>query len=286
MCRFALYLGAEIPVSSLITEPANSIIHQSFHSHARSEPLNADGFGIAWYPDTTLENPALFKSTTPAWSNRNLREIARVTRTRCLLAHVRAATAGLPVIELNCHPFASGRLTFMHNGDLGGFQRLRRRLLASLSDEAFASIAGSTDSEHIFAMLLDRLQELDDDDDPTERLAHALEATIRSVEALRQQTAPERPALLNLVACDGERAVVSRYASDGVPANSLYFNTGHTYMCDRGLCHMRHEDAAPSAAIVASEPLDEDERWTRVQPGHMVLVTPDLQVSTRPIELE
>ena len=29
MCRFALYLGQPILVSSLVTEPTNSIIHQS-----------------------------------------------------------------------------------------------------------------------------------------------------------------------------------------------------------------------------------------------------------------
>jgi len=285
MCRFAVYLGAEIRASSLITEPVNSIIHQSFHSHERSEPLNGDGFGMAWYTPAPDEDPAVFKSTTPAWSNRNLREIARVIRTRCLLAHVRAATPGLAVTDLNCHPFASGRLTFMHNGDLGGFQALRRRLLAGLSDEAFASIDGSTDSEHVFAILLDRLRALKDDGDPTERLARALEATIETVETLRREVAPDRPALLNLVVCDGERAVVTRYASDHVAANSLYFSTGRMYVCDRGLCHMQDEGAAHSAVIVASEPLDESDRWSRVQPGHVVLVTPELRVSTRPIEL-
>lgn len=283
MCRFAVYIGAEIQISSLITEPANSIIHQSFHSHERSEPLNGDGFGLAWYPPEDEERPALFKSTTPAWSNRNLREIARVTRTRCLLAHVRAASPGSPVTELNCHPFASGRLTFMHNGDLGGFRDLRRRLLADLSPEAFASIEGSTDSEHMFAVFLDRLR-AQDGGDRTERLAAALEETIRHVEALRREVAPDQPSLLNLVACDGKRAAVTRYTSGHEPASSLYFNTGRTYTCDQGLCHMVDDGAAPSAVIVASEPLDEDDRWTRVEPGHVVLVTPELKVSTRPME--
>jgi len=285
MCRFAVYLGEEIRLSTLITEPANSIIHQSFHSHDRSEPLNGDGFGMAWYPPALDEDPAVFKSMTPAWSNRNLREIARVTRTRCLLAHVRAATPGLPVTALNCHPFASGRLTFMHNGDLGGFQALRRRLLAGLSDEAFASIDGSTDSEHMFAILLDRLRALEDGGDPTERLARALEATIESVETLRREMAPDRPALLNLVACDGERAVVTRWSSGHVPANSLYFSSGRMYVCDRGFCRMEDEGAAHTAVIIASEPLDEGDRWTGVEPGHILLVTPELKVSTRPIEL-
>ena len=96
---------------------------------------------------------------------------------------------------------------------------------------------------------------------------------------------PDRPALLNLVACEGERAVVTRYTSGQEPANSLYFNTGRMYTCDQGFCRMEDEGDAPSAVIVASEPLDEDDRWTRVEPGHVVLVTPELKISTRAIEV-
>ncbi len=42
MCRFAVYLGEEITISSLVTEPSYSILHQSFYSHEREEPLNGD----------------------------------------------------------------------------------------------------------------------------------------------------------------------------------------------------------------------------------------------------
>lgn len=285
MCRFAVYLGAEIRVSSLITEPVNSIIHQSFHSHEREEPLNGDGFGIAWYPPADHEEPAIFKSTTPAWSNRNLREVARVTSTDCVLAHVRAATPGLPVIDLNCHPFADGQLTFMHNGFLGGFSSLKRKLQAGLTDDAFASIEGSTDSEHIFAVLLDQLRAIPEDGDPTERLARGLEASIAAVETLRRELTPDAPSRLNLVACDGERAVVTRFASEGEPSNTLYFSSGRSYVCEDGICRMDDKPAARSAVIVASEPLDEGDHWTRVEPGHVVLVTPELDVSTRPMAL-
>lgn len=48
MCRFTAYLGPGILVSSLVTEPHHSIIHQSYHAKERIEPLNEDGFGIGW----------------------------------------------------------------------------------------------------------------------------------------------------------------------------------------------------------------------------------------------
>ena len=110
MCRFALYLGSPIRVSSLITEPINSIIHQSYYSREREEPLNGDGFGFAWYVPEITNEPALFRDVSPAWSNANLRHLARVTRTPCLFAHVRAASPGFPVSHLNCHPFSGDRL--------------------------------------------------------------------------------------------------------------------------------------------------------------------------------
>ena len=284
MCRFVLYLGAEVQISSLITEPVNSIIHQSFHSHERSEPLNGDGFGLTWYPAPEQEPPASFKATTPAWSNQNLKEIARATRARCLLAHVRAATPGLPVMELNCHPFVAGRLAFMHNGTWGGFPRIRQRLLGDLSANAFNSIGGSTDSEHIFAVLLDEFAASDEAMDPTDRLARALERTIARVEALRLEVAPDEPSLLNLAVSDGQRAVVTRYTSGHLKANSLYFNTGRTFTGDQGLCRMADEGRSHSAVMIASEPLDDDPRWTPVAPGHALCVTPGLKVSSRPID--
>ena len=71
-------------MSSLITEPENSLIHQSFDSREREEPLNGDGFGVAWYPQDGHRDAALFRSITPAWSNQNLRHIARAVKSGCV----------------------------------------------------------------------------------------------------------------------------------------------------------------------------------------------------------
>ena len=39
------------------------------------------------------------------------------------------------------------RYTFMHNGGIPGFGRMKRQLLALLGDEAYQTIEGTTDSE-------------------------------------------------------------------------------------------------------------------------------------------
>lgn len=278
MCRFALYLGDEIRISSLITEPVNSIIHQSYHSHEREEPLNGDGFGIAWYVDGRDE-PAVFKDITPAWNNLNLLNLAAVTKTTCLLAHVRAATPGLPVQQLNCHPFSSGNLSFMHNGSVAGFQIIKRSLLDSLSDDVFTSLQGSTDSEHVFGLILDYVRSAEND--PLSAMTGAIRFAIARTEELRQDADIEEPSLLNLALSDGKRAVVSRFVSDHSKlANTLYVHSGCSYVCHGGVCHMTPAtDKNQHAVIVASEPLSEDEGWTPVAPNHLVIIDEKLRVT-------
>ena len=272
MCRFVLYLGSEITVSSLITEPSHSLIHQSFMSREREEPLNGDGFGVAWYVPDLAPEPATFHDISPAWNNQNLLSLARVVKSPCIMAHVRAASGGLPVTQLNCHPFVWHSLAFMHNGDLGGFHRVRRRLVERLSDEAYSWIRGSTDSEHIFALLIDHYRRLESRP-PLERLEGALRATLVSLEELVQEAGVTEGATLNLAVTNGACAVVSRVSTLGETPNSLYVNEGYAYTCVDGVCMMNRGPRA--AVLVASEPLSEDEGWKQVPGNHMVLIGED-----------
>lgn len=287
MCRFVLYLGEQISLGSLLTEPTNSIIHQSFHSHEREEPLNGDGFGVAWYePEGGI--PAVFKEISPAWNSLNLHNLARVTRSSCVLAHVRAASPGLPVIQLNCHPFSAGVLTFMHNGTLGGFRHLKRPLQQSLREETYLDIHGSTDTEHLFALIRESFDAASEEAGPTRRLASALVSGIRRAEDLRKELGIDEPSLLNLVLCDGKRAVATRYVSDpAMASNSLYLHQGQRYQCENGLCRMQPADSSSTstAVIVASEPLSQDNGWQAVPENHLVSIDESLHIESVPIEL-
>ena len=284
MCRFALYLGSPILVSSLITDPSNSIIHQSFHSHERKEPLNGDGFGLAWYVPEISDEPSLFKDLSPAWNNANLLQLARVTRTPCLLAHVRAASPGLSVSRLNCHPFARGPFAFMHNGTVGGFRSIARILKSALSDDVYHWIQGSTDSELVFAIFLDHYERSTTENSP-ERIIDALTSTIARVEAVCRDEGVKEPSSLNLAVTDGKCAVVSRYISrEPDKANSLYVHSGSRYECEGGICRMTPAlDEANRAVIVASEPLSDDPGWQPIAPNHFTVIHEDLHVEQRPI---
>src|SRR5690606_4317909 len=112
---------------------------------------NGDGFGIAWYDEQP--EPGLYRDILPAWSDPNLRSLARQVRSGLFLAHVRAST-GTATNRSNCHPFAVGRWSFMHNGQIAGYARLRRRLDMLLPEELYAHRLGTTDSEVMFLLAL------------------------------------------------------------------------------------------------------------------------------------
>lgn len=290
MCRFALYLGEEITVSALTTEPEHSIIHQSVHSLEGDEPLNGDGFGIGWYVPDLTDRPAIFKCVTPAWNDLNLMNLAPVTRSRCILAHVRAATPGLAVTQLNCHPFSWGPFSFMHNGRIEGFSRVKRHIQTRLSDEAYGNIAGSTDSEHIFGLFSDHYCRLSSNgaSDRVEAMYSALLAAIADVEDLRGKLEIEKPAKLNMALADGKCAVVTRYISDGSDeANSLYVRAGRRFVSKHGECWFEETEVKGrhGAVLVASEPLTVNEGWVPVTPNHALVIREDLSLQMREMEI-
>ncbi|WP_370086145.1 class II glutamine amidotransferase [Ekhidna sp.] len=271
MCRFTFYQGKPIRIGSLITEPKHSLIHQSMMAKEREEPLNGDGFGLAWYSKDLEEEPALFKSVSPAWSNQNLHELSRVIETTCVMAHVRAATQGFNVSESNCHPFKWKQFAFMHNGDIGGFRKIKRPLIHQLSEEAFQHIKGSTDSEHFFAILIDeliRLQHLEHWD----RLPTAMMSAIKKVIALIHEHGGDEHSYMNMVLTDGHLAVAVRFTTDPDYADSLYLNLGKKYVCENGVCFMMDPGYHEKSVVISSEPLSKDPGWEKVAVNSMVLV--------------
>lgn len=278
MCRFTLYLGPSIRLSTLLIEPAHSLIHQSFRAAEREEPLNGDGFGIGWYAPRLSSEPAVFHSVSPAWNNRNLRSIAQVVASPCVLAHVRAATAGSEVHQANCHPFHHGRYLLMHNGSVGAYERVRRRLLADLSDEAYNVIRGNTDSEHMFAIFIDELlkngQPTDDafdSPDAARRLAQHLSATLARVLAIVKSEGGAAPSFLNVAVSDGVHAAVSRFTSHpSLPPDTLYTLHDHIYATTSQEFAERRSEEEGEAVVVSSERLTADQAWRAVPPNHIV----------------
>jgi predicted glutamine amidotransferase len=277
MCRFTLYLGPAVQLSTLLVDPKHSLIHQSYQSEERSEPLNGDGFGVGWYAPRLTPEPAVFHSISPAWNNRNLRSLCRVVASPCILAHVRAATTGSDVNLANCHPFQHGRHLLMHNGHIGAFRAVRRRLLESLCDEAFDGVKGSTDTEHLFAVFVDETvrngHPHEDPGDAALVLAQRLSAAMQRVLALVAQSGAAEPSFLNVAVSDGEHAVVSRFANDPDEGpESLYIHRGELYEPTCRRFSQRRGGDEGEAVLVSSERLTDAHAWTEVPPNHLVVL--------------
>ena len=268
MCRLTAYLGPPIFISSLVTEPKHSIIHQSYNSKETEEPLNGDGFGISWYAPQFCAQPAIFKEVSPAWNNNNLKDIARVTKSDCIFAHVRAATVGGQVSRSNCHPFSWNQYSFMHNGTVLDFQKIKRDLCKNLSDEAYHNISGQTDTEHIFALFIDEIKKQDQPN--VKQIAQALRQALFKIEKLRSKHQITEPATMNLVVSDGKNLVATRYISSGEESNSLYYLQGKNLSCTQeSFCEV---ETGKGAFLLASEPLNKSQNWQRVMNNNIITV--------------
>ena len=151
MCRWLAYSGSPVLLEDLLYKPENSLVVQSKHSQMGATTTNGDGFGVGWYG--AYETPGLFRSTEPAWNDRNLRELATQAASGRVFAHIRAST-GSAVQQTNCHPFRHGRWLWMHNGAIGDFPSVKRDLTLAVEPALFPDIEGSTDSELFFFLAL------------------------------------------------------------------------------------------------------------------------------------
>ena len=171
-----------------------------------AEPTNGDGFGLGWYG--TGDGPGVYRSVTPAWSDTNLRELAGHVVSPLFLAHVRAAI-GSPVQQTNCHPFRSANWLFVHNGYLGGYDRVRRDLMLAVAPEHFGLIQGTTDTEVVFALALTHGLT----DDPLS----AMERTVGLIERVARDHGVEDAVQATFGISDGNTLWAIRYATADAP---------------------------------------------------------------------
>lgn len=265
MCRWLAYSGPSIPLAQLVLEPENSLVRQSLSAREGRSVTNGDGFGLGWYDIRPF--PGQYRDVRPAWNDANLHSLSRQIESHLFFAHVRAST-GTPTGRVNCHPFRHGEWLFMHNGQIGGYGKLRHELDRRISDENYTDRLGATDSEAIFLLAVGHGLK----DDPKGALAR----TIGEVEALMREHGVTSPLRASIAVTDGKQVVALRYSSD---------HSSPTLYCLRGGClqgHMKCE--VGPAVLVLSEPLDDaGGDWTEVPEAHM-LVARDGGIELEPFE--
>jgi len=236
------------------------------------------------------ETPGIYTSIAPAWNDDNLFQISEKVRSSCIFAHVRAASLGSPVTQVNTHPFAAHRYIFMHNGYLASFEKMRKTIIALIDDEVYRFIQGTSDSEHCFGLFLTELLK----DGPLQgkatpvQMQSAMNRTLRLLEAICAKHAVAEGSMLNFCVSDGDTVIATKHVIGAGPAASLYFSCGSGWEAVKGVrgqYRMARHDRREEVVIVASEKLtDEAEDWINIPRNHMVVITPSLNVLVVPTD--
>ena len=244
MCRWLAYSGSPILIEELLYKPDHSLIDQSLHARLGVDTTNGDGFGVGWY-GANPETPAVFRSIEPAWTDRNLREVAGHVESGLFLAHIRAST-GTAVQQTNCHPFRYGRWIWVHNGMVRDFSRLKRDLALAVDESLYASIEGSTDSELLFYLALTFGLE---EDPPA-----AVERMVGYVEEVGYRHGTEHPIQMTIGTTDGINVWAFRYSSEG-DSRTLYYSSDVRALRELYPDRARLRGISDEARVIVSEPL-------------------------------
>jgi glutamine amidotransferase len=200
MCRHLAYLGPPIALDHLLFGAPHSLCDQALAPrHQTSGRDNPDGWGVGWYPDRADE-PRRHRSVTPIWADTEFAAASRSIESGAFVAAARLASPGATIVETGNAPFASGTWLFSLNGAVNHFTSgAGDALRAQLSPSRLAGIEGDSDSEVLFALALDRLDE---------GLApgDALSAVTKQVLGITKGR-------LNMLLTDGHRLAATRFGN-------------------------------------------------------------------------
>ena len=216
---------------------------------------HADGWGIAFYEGRGCRSFHDHQASVRSEMAYFLRDHA--IRSETVISHIRRANRGRVALE-NTHPFTRelwGRAwTYAHNGQLRG---IKRRPLA------YRLPVGTTDSEHAFCWMLERLRERwpkPPGDATLARGIAALSAELAGLGVFNMLLSDGRTLFCH---CGTKLAWITRRAPFG-PATLL----------DEDLTVDFSRETTPNdvVSVVATRPLTRDETWTIMQPGSFMVM--------------
>ena len=247
MCRMLAYLGNNILLSKLLLIPEHSLEKQAWQpKELRETKLNADGFGFAWYTDSFSE-AYRYRNILPIWNDNNLPALSNSIQRPLWMAIVRSATEGLSVSLDNTPPFTHLQWCFMHNGYLLNFETdSREKIRNELSTEYSSLIKGSTDSEYIFALLMQLLE--------TNTPIIAIQKCIKTITKIMGSNR----ALLNIILSDGKQLYATRHAINGESPSLYYANNTLEFGSENQL--------------IASEKLNNDPNWSAISEHEIIVL--------------
>lgn len=267
MCRFVVYRGPAVALHSVIFGGTHSLVEQAWDPRELLVGhTNADGYGIVWYHDGS---PVRLARREPIWYDPDLERLLETIRSGTVVSSLRNATPGMSIGAGGLAPLVIDEWTFALNGYMTGFHDgIKRQIHQRLSEGVYRHLRDGSDTEALFLLAL---QAMADGADPAGALSHVIRV-VRELagERARRRSDEERAgvAQLNMILSSADRTAVSR-ASSVEATNSLYRAS-----------FPGHHETMPGGTVVASEALDADERWERVEPQSVLSVGPDGSVET------
>jgi glutamine amidotransferase len=238
VCRHLAYLGPPRDLATLLLDPPHSLLRQSYApaDMRGGGTINADGFGAGWYPDGAA-TPIRYRRAVPIWTDATFAALAREVRSGAVLAAVRSATVGMPVVETACAPFATGRWLFSHNGVVAGWPDSVAALASRLPVTDLLTLEAPTDSALLWALVRYQLA--------------AGASPGRALGVVTAQVHACAPgSRLNLLVTTG---------------TELAATAGHHALAVR---------VGDGGVLVCSEPTDQSADWEPVPHGHLLTATP------------
>ncbi len=201
MCRlYGLSATHRTRVRCELLAAQNSLIRQAeLDGRGLSNP---HGWGIGYHTD---DGPRCERQAEPAASDEDFREHAAEVDARAAIAHIRRATVGEPAL-VNTHPFLFEDSMLAHNGHIPRFDAVGEYMRQAMSAAHREAIAGTTDSEHFFHLLLSNRQA-----DPERSMADTLAMSIEQVLEWCEEAGAEEPPALNFLWTDGDKLAGSRF---------------------------------------------------------------------------
>ena len=269
MCRLYGFMSNEpAKVECTLVYAQNALMVQSREDIAGRS--HADGWGLATYENN---HPRIERQAWAAYHGEHFRRAAERIYSCNIIAHVRRATVGPPLID-NTHPFWHGRFAFAHNGTVTGFDVVRQRLRRAMTESHRAAIRGSTDSEHVFRYLLSQHER-----HSGRPLLETLRAVVEKLLEWCKEAGPSSELGLNLMLSDGDQLVGSR-----VGRSLSYVERDGVYDCEVcGFPHIHHDPAREfRAVVVASEPITH-ESWHSVPDYSLFRIAPRIALEIEPL---
>jgi predicted glutamine amidotransferase len=228
----------------------------SFEGLARRANEHKDGFGIAFFEDKGLRTLVDHHSARES----PVAELVRryPIKSDNVIAHIRKATQGRVALE-NTHPFVRelwGRYwVFAHNGDLKGFNP---RLHA-----AFKPV-GDTDSERAFCWLMQELAK-----------SHASVPTVAELTITLRELLPQPAAhgTFNLLLSNGQ--ALWAHCNTKLSWIERAHPFGQATLSDDDVTVDFGTQTTPNdrVAVVATEPMTNNEPWQAMAPGELRVFT-------------